>query len=80
MLNTQRGKTMYKLDVERDVDPDGSGGYILNLLSGFRFYDEIVHVRGYDTMKELRYAFKNDVIECDCKQCQTELASAKQAG
>ena len=60
MLNTQRGKTMYKLDVERDVDPDGSGGYILN--------------------QELRYAFKNDVIECDCKQCQTELAEAKQAG
>jgi hypothetical protein len=25
----------YKLDVKRDVDPDGSGGYILNLCLGF---------------------------------------------
>jgi 23S rRNA G2445 N2-methylase RlmL len=43
----------YKLDVKRDVDAD-EDGYILNLPYGFRFDDDIVHVRGYDTMKELR--------------------------
>ena len=62
----------YKLDVKNDVDVDGYGdevGYILNLPYGFRFYDDLVHVRGYDTMKELRQSAKDDVIACDCKDC-----------
>jgi hypothetical protein len=60
----------YKLSVARDVDPDGDTGYILNLPDGFRFYDEIVHTRGFDTMRELRDAAKRDVISCDCKSCK----------
>ena len=64
----------YKLDVARDVDVDGGGfsgpeTYMLHLPFGWRFYDDIVHVRGYDTMKELRAAAKQDVIPCDCARC-----------
>jgi len=59
----------YKLDVARDVDTDEPGSYILNLPRGFRFDDEVVHVRGFDTMKELRQSVKTDVIPCDCKGC-----------
>lgn len=62
----------YKLDVARDVDVDGYGdeaGYILNLPYGFRFDDDLVHVRGYDTMRELRRAAKQDVIPCACESC-----------
>ena len=58
----------YKLNVARDVDADDDG-YILNLPNGYRFDDDLVHVRGYDTMKELRQAVKTDVIPCDCKGC-----------
>lgn len=62
----------YKLNVSRDVDVDGYGddvGYILNLPDGFRFYDEVVHVRGFDSMRELRAAAKDTVIPCDCNGC-----------
>ncbi len=60
----------YKLDINRDVDPDGDTGFILNLPNGFRFSDDIVHTRGYDTMRELKLSVKNDVILCDCKDCK----------
>jgi len=59
----------YKLNVTRDVDSDGNVGFILNTPYGWRFYDEVVHVRGYDTMEELRRAAKQDVISCDCESC-----------
>jgi hypothetical protein len=59
----------YKLNVARDVDTDEPGSYILNLPRGFRFDDDMVHVRGYDTMRELREAVKNEVIQCNCKGC-----------
>jgi len=59
----------YKLNVTRDVDTDGDTGYILNLPDGYRFDDDLVHTRGYDTMKELRQAAKADVIPCDCAYC-----------
>lgn len=59
----------YKLDIARDVDPDGDLGFILNLPYGFRFYDDIVHVKGYDTMAELRRSAKIEVIPCDCEEC-----------
>jgi hypothetical protein len=62
----------YKFNVSRDVDVDGYGdevGYILNLPDGFRFDDDLVHVRGYDTMRELRTAVKTDVIPCNCADC-----------
>lgn len=66
----------YKLDVDRDVDPDGDSGWILNLPNGWRFRSEIVHTRGFDTMKELRFDAKNDVVPCDCDQCKQGIAKA----
>jgi len=51
----------YKLNIVRDVDSDGDTGFILNLPNGFRFYDDIVHTRGYDTMQELKQSAKDDV-------------------
>lgn len=60
----------YKLNINRDVDPDGDTGFILNLPNGFRFYDDLVHTRGYDTMKELKESAKRDVIPCNCKDCK----------
>lgn len=63
----------YQLNTARDVDVDGHHpdeiSYILNLPNGFRFYDDLVHTRGYDTMAELRLSVKNDIIRCDCKDC-----------
>ena len=60
----------YKLNVTRDVDFDEDEGPILNLPRGFRFSDEVVHTRGYDTLQELRQAVKDDVIPCNCQSCQ----------
>lgn len=59
----------YKLNVARDVDTDEDEGPILNLPAGFRFRDEVVHVRGFDTMRELRAAVRADVIPCQCDHC-----------
>ena len=59
----------YKLDIQRDVDPDGEEGHMLCLPPGFRFYDDLVHVRGFDTLKEIRVAAKEDVVPCDCIEC-----------
>jgi hypothetical protein len=59
----------YKLDVKKDVDVDNGGTYMLWLPYGFRFSDEIVHVRGYDSMAELRVSAKRDVVPCDCADC-----------
>lgn len=61
--------TTYKLNVKRDVDTDEPGSYILNLPRGFRFDDDLVHVRGFDSMRELRDAVKHDVIPCTCDGC-----------
>jgi hypothetical protein len=64
----------YKLNIQRDVDTDEPGVYILNLPKGWRF-DEVsspndrVHVKGYDSMKELRADIKHSVIPCDCSGC-----------
>jgi hypothetical protein len=58
----------YKLNVARDVDHDDDGP-ILNLPKGWRFSDELVHVRGYDSMRELRAAVKTEVIPCNCASC-----------
>ena len=65
----------YKLNIKRDVDVCSSRfsdltDYMLNLPNGFRFSDEIVHIRGFDSMAELKLAAKNDVIPCDCNACQ----------
>ena len=58
----------YKLNVKRNVDATDDG-YMLYLPYGFRFYDEIVHCRGYDTMAEMRKSIKEEVIPCDCEEC-----------
>ena len=69
----------YKLDVERDVDPDGDDGFMLCLPYGWRFYDDLVHVRGYDTMKELREDVRSGwiIIPCDCDECTQAIADGK---
>jgi hypothetical protein len=63
----------YRLNIKRDVDVDhylGEVNFILNLPYGFRFHDDIVHVRGYDTIAEIRQSIKRgEVIPCDCKSC-----------
>jgi hypothetical protein len=59
----------YKLDIKRDVDADGDG-YMLWLPFGFRFSDDLVHVRCFDTIVEIKTAAKNDVVICDCKECK----------
>jgi hypothetical protein len=66
----------YKLNVARDVDADDDG-YILNLPRGFRFDDDMVHVRGYDTMRELLNAVKNEVIPCKCSDCNLVTAGKR---
>ena len=70
----------YKLDVATHVDVDGYGEdacYILNLPYGFRFSDDLVHTRGYDTMKELRASVRLEVIPCDCVDCKRIEARCK---
>jgi len=62
----------YKLNVKRDVDEDGSAGYILNLPYGFRFDEDGDHVKGYDSMKELRADLKF-IEKCECKECLKNL-------
>lgn len=65
----KRKKAMkYKLNVKNDVDQT-EDGYMLYLPYGYRFDDEIVHCRGYDTMKEMRESIKWEVLACDCKEC-----------
>lgn len=65
----------YRLDVQRDVDPDGCGGLMLHLPFGFRFDDDLVHVRGYDSMAEVRESARRDVIPCECAECAAYLAA-----
>jgi hypothetical protein len=65
----------YKLDVARDVDRDEPDVFILNLPKGWRFDEgssnqNRSHVRGYDSMKELRDDIKHNVIPCDCSGCK----------
>ena len=66
----------YKLDVKRDVDP-ADDGFMLCLPFGWRFYDDLVHVRGYDTMKELREDVKWMIVPCDCDECTQAIADGK---
>ena len=66
----------YKLNIKRDVDvaSDFWGtqiDYILNTPSGYRINDiDLVHVRGFDSMAELK-AFVKDtgVVPCNCQEC-----------
>lgn len=63
----------YKLNISRDVDTDEPDNFILNLPYGFRFYDDIVHVKGFDSIREIRAAIKNgEVVPCDCNECVSD--------
>ena len=64
----------YKLNFTRDVDTDEPGVYILNLPFGYRFYDDLVHVRGFESRAELIDAVKWQVISCDCSECKRMIA------
>jgi hypothetical protein len=66
----------YKLDTKRDIDRDEYGGYMLWLPFGFRFNDDLVHVRGFDTLAEVRAAAREDVIACDCLECAAKKRGA----
>ena len=61
----------YKLNKAHVDIVEGNFGddILLTLPYGFRFSDDIVHVRGFDSIKELRDAVKHDVIPCDCHEC-----------
>jgi hypothetical protein len=63
----------YKLNIKRDVEItptwDDQKEYFLWLPFGYRFSDDLVHCRGYDTYTELKKSAKNDVIECECGEC-----------
>jgi hypothetical protein len=63
----------FKLNVQRDVDVDYGGGLMLHLPFGWRFYDDLVHVRGFDTLAEVRAAAREDVVPCDCAECKAHL-------
>jgi hypothetical protein len=69
----------YKLNVKQDVETingDFSRNYFLTLPYGFRFYDDLVHVRGYDTMRELRLSARTEIISCNCQECVKALTAA----
>jgi hypothetical protein len=77
---------LYKLNVKRDVDVHsrisfgyfGNDGvdYMLTLPVGFCIWESGEHTAGFDTMRELRLAVKNDVKQCDCADCNPEAAFA----
>jgi hypothetical protein len=71
----------YKLNIKNDVDItpawDGGNAYFLWLPFGYRFSDDLVHCRGYDTLAEVKQSAKNDVIECDCVECASHKRGTK---
>jgi hypothetical protein len=71
----------YKLNIKNDVDItpawDGGNEYFLWLPFGYRFSDDLVHCRGYDTLAEVKQSAKNDVIECDCAECASHKRGTK---
>jgi len=71
----------YKLNIKNDVDItpawDGGNEYFLWLPFGYRFSDDLVHCRGFDTLAEVKQSAKNDVIECDCAECASHKRGTK---
>ena len=64
----------YKLNIKNDVDKgSGENDYLLWLPYGYRFSDDLVHCRGFDTLAEIKKAAKNDVIDCDCAECTSRI-------
>jgi hypothetical protein len=60
--------TKYNLSLERDAYFDGTVA-VLVLPKGYRFSDELIHVRVYPTMNDLIASSESDVIECQCHGC-----------
>ena len=62
----------YKFDMA-DVDVFEENDILLTLPYGYRFSDDLVHVRGYDTIAEIKQSIKRgDVIPCDCDACKNK--------
>ena len=62
----------YKFNMA-DVDVFEENDIMLTLPYGFRFYDDLVHIRGYDSIAEVKQAIKRgDVIPCDCEACKNK--------
>jgi hypothetical protein len=62
----------YKFD-RADVDVFEDNDILLTLPYGYRFSDDLVHVRGYDTIAEIKQSIKRgDVIPCDCDACKNK--------
>jgi hypothetical protein len=62
----------YKFDMA-DIDVFEENDILLTLPYGYRFYDDLVHVRGYDTISEIKQSIKRgDVIPCDCDACKNK--------
>lgn len=60
----------YKLNVQRDIDEDDDV-LILNLPKGYRFFYDVVHVRGYDSIQEIKESIRNgEIIKCNCPDCK----------
>lgn len=66
IITLQKNATnqIYCLNIQRDVDSNGDDGFILNLPAGYKFDDEDATVRGFDTMRELRFAAKHNTVTC----------------
>mgnify|MGYP003655478101 CR=1 FL=1 len=60
----------FKLDLSRDVSI-GDDSCVLVLPLGWRFDDELIHVRTFDSLKSLLTAARVNVIPCDCYPCKT---------
>ena len=65
----------YELNIPRDVDTDEPGVFLLNLPKGWRFDEHSApnnrsHIRGYDSLGDLRADIKHSVIPCDCSGCK----------
>jgi hypothetical protein len=64
----------YKLNIKRDVEVFDDDNYLFTLPYGFRFYDDIVHTKGFDSIREIKYAIWNgEVVPCDCDDCVANL-------
>jgi hypothetical protein len=62
----------YKFDMA-DIDVFEENDILLTLPYGYRFSDDLVHVRGYDTIAEIKQSIKRgDVIPCDCDACKNK--------
>ena len=62
----------YKFNMA-DVDVFDENDIMLTLPYGFRFYDDLVHVRGYDSIAEVKQSIKRgEVIPCDCEACKRQ--------